>query len=169
MDQQSLVISDEEFNERMEAANLHVQNVESVAAAGSAAEIPQVNSITADQTMSQDQFKEEATKVYISVKEKVKLGASKSIDYLGKLMNEAEAKIKAAMNSGSASPTQNEHEQMMKNEDEFQLQLAMALSISEQEYRDNSLEKSADAEQLVEIQDSDQQECDSKSSSTEPS
>ncbi|PJF16527.1 Vps9p [Paramicrosporidium saccamoebae] len=169
MDQQSLVISDEEFNERMEEANR--QNVESASefVAEPRRSDPLPTDRRQDQGMSQDQFKEEATKVYISVKEKVKLGASKSIDYLGKLMTEAEAKIKAAISSGSASPAQEEREQMMRNEDEFQLQLAMALSLSEQECRANNLDKSAEKGQLIEIQDPDHQERDSKSSSTEPS
>lgn len=92
-----------------------------------------------------DQLKVEATRLFLDVKEKIRLGASKSIEYLGDLMDKAEARIRGNSNSNSnmASPpppsttvdlSEEQRAAALAEEDEFQLQLAMALSLSEQEH-----------------------------------
>lgn len=89
---------------------------------------------------TESRFKDDAARVFVQVREKIKLGASKSMDYLGRLMEEAEAAVRAAVNSGSSSPPSDAGaatDRIAKGEqeeEEFELQLAMALSLSEQEY-----------------------------------
>lgn len=106
-----------------------------------------ITSPTSRLVTSEDQFKAEATRLLQSVKEKLKLGASRSIEYIGELMDRAEAKLKAIGSPpGHTSDHHDDAEQMqsvtgedrdriLAEEDEFQMQLAMALSLSEIEYQ----------------------------------
>jgi hypothetical protein len=179
MDQASLIISEEEYDARMEDAimkinenSIHAEEDERLArkfAALASTERPHSPPASRRPSLSPEiKFKEEATKVFENVKEKLKLGASKSIDYLGKLMDEAEVSLGRAMNSGGTSPIQSpatdeQVKRAMHDEDEFQLQLAMALSISEQEFMQKSKESSQSEPGgeplLVDVQDSDGKSC----------
>lgn len=188
MDQKCLVISEDDYNVNMETAvmklNEGVVNVEedqklafklAVDDSSSPVSIYQKTSTPPDV-----KFKEEATKVFENVKEKLWIGASKSIDYLGKLMDEAEASIKAVVNSGTTSPVHSVKQgddddeetttrQALIDEDEYQLQLAMAISLSEKEFIENKGKlitelTGQDDQPLIDVQ-----ELDGKSSSTEPS
>lgn len=92
-----------------------------------------------------EQLKAEATRLFLDVKEKIRLGASRSIEYLGDLMDKAEARIKGSSgsNSNPSSPppptaadlSEEQRTVALAEEDEFQLQLAIALSLSEHEHR----------------------------------
>lgn len=154
MEQQSLLVGEQEYAERMEEGmmRLNARTLDEQEAAASVRACVGLEEAGADRgrapppppldpetgaPLSPDaRLREEATRLYHNVKEKVKLGASKSFDYLGKLMDEAEAQIKAAINSGDATPqvADPQTDRALKDEDEFQLQLAMALSLSEQEF-----------------------------------
>lgn len=184
MNQESLVIAEEEYNAKMEEAimklneqTIKIEEDESVAREWQLMEEQNRQERQQAKTMSSEtQFKDDATRVLLNVKEKVKLSASKSIDYLSKLMDDAEAKIKAAISSSDNSPQEDPEadrvarERALLDEDEFQLQLAMALSISEQEYNEQRTDKektptsSAKDEPLIDIHESD-----NGAHSTEPS
>ena len=188
MDQKSLVIEEDEYSRRMEEAimklNEHTINEEEdellarrfTNHSGGAASTRR--STATDSSASPTQrtggprspelrIKEEAGKVF----EKIKLGASKSIDYLGKLMDEAEAKLARTMDSMGGSPRQEPDAhtlKAMRDEEEFELQLAMALSLSEQETnlqqrnKESNCSSATGEGHLIDIHESDSKSCDAQ-------
>ena len=174
MDQNSLIISETEYTQRMEEGMLLInamkrEEQENERRAEDFSTLQGGSSNAETPPLSPDaRFREEAAKLYVNVKQKLKVGASKSIDYLGKLVDEAETHIKAALGSEEGSPKTPDPAtiQAMADEEEFQLQLAMALSISELEsqHKDADTKDETPKDQLL----IDTQEPDSTPCSVEP-
>lgn len=166
LDQSALVIGVNEYEQRMETAVMCLNEAALLAQEDEALTTQMIHDEKLAQTLERrpkpnemgpstsppssprletDQLKVEATRLFLDVKEKIRLGASKSIEYLGDLMDKAEARIRGNSNSNSnrSSPppppttvdlNEEQRAAALAEEDEFQLQLAMALSLSEQEY-----------------------------------
>lgn len=169
MDQKSLLIDEEEYDQRMEEGMMRINakeldERENERLAADLAHLSTPPQTAKTPLMSPDaRFREEAAKLYVNVKQKLKVGATKSIDYLGKLMDDAETHLKAAFDSGKGSPRTPDPATLkaMEDEEEFQLQLAMALSISEQEFQETSKShKEAPADvPLIDTQEPDSRPC----------
>lgn len=93
------------------------------------------------------ELRQEATELFRTVKEGLKVGANKSMNLFERLLEEAEAKIKAVVQSDPSSPLPEaemgaeERERALRAEEEEQLQLALALSLSEQTHREDAMLK----------------------------
>lgn len=176
MDQSSLVIDEKEYQQRMEESIMHLneaalkeQDDELTAQQLTsdeclAFELSRHSTIHPEVSTTEDQFRQDALRLFLQVKEKIKVGASKSIELLGDLMERAEAKIKDTIGSRPSSPEVGKldsptlRERILAEEDDYQLQLAMALSLSEQEHSGNKMHISesgnlAEQSRLVNVDD----------------
>jgi len=132
LDLSTLVITEEEYKEQIAASQERIKHEDEANELARQQEAEQIPIIQRSQQLIRDSDLEKAGRVLGAVKEKLRVGAARSMDYLGKFLDEAETAIRSTIGSDNEETTRKE---ALQAEDEFQMQLAMALSLSELEVK----------------------------------